>query len=309
MRKTLIHLSAVATLALLCPAPRAHAASKEIIQLQQQVQTLQDMLQRLQQSNDERMGVLQHLVEQSADNMNRMSQTLTSLQQQVQEQSAGGNKVDQLSGQMQSMNDSIDELKSRIARLDKTMQDIQAQLQNVNTQQAGGAQVAQQNGAPGGQQGPGGTDANAAAPAQPPAPPVDQLYQGGLRDYNSAKYDVAAGEFGDVLKYYPQDNLAGNAQFYLGEIAYRQGDYKTAIQNYDTVLEQFAGNPKVPAAQLRKGEAELATNQRDAGIRDLRNLIQRYPQTPEAAQARSRLNGMGIRITPSKPSPSAYRPQ
>lgn len=309
MRKTLIHLTAVATLALLCPAPRAHAASKEIIQLQQQVQTLQDMLQRLQQSNDERMGVLQHLVEQSADNMNRMSQTLTSLQQQVQEQSAGGNKVDQLSGQMQSMNDSIDELKSRIARLDKTLQDIQAQLQNVNTQQAGGAQGAQQNGAPVGQQMPGGTDANATAPAQPPAPPVDQLYQGGLRDYNSAKYDVAAGEFGDVLKYYPQDNLAGNAQFYLGEIAYRQGDYKTAIQNYDTVLEQFTGNPKVPAAQLRKGEAELATNQRDAGIRDLRNLIQRYPQTPEAAQARSRLNGMGIRITPSKPSPSAYRPQ
>jgi tol-pal system protein YbgF len=305
MRKTLIQLTAVATLAILCPAPRAHAASKEMIQLQQQVQTLQDTLQRLQQSNDERMGVLQHLVEQTADGVNRMSQTVNSLQQAMQAQSVSGNKVDQLSGQMQSMNDSVDELKSRIAKLDKTLQDIQGQLQNVNSQSAGGGQ---QNGAPGGQQAQQGGDGN-AAPAQPPAPPVDQLYQGGVRDYNSAKYDVAAGEFSDVLKYYPQDNLAGNAQFYLGEIAYRQGDYKTAIQSYDAVLEQFSGNPKVPAAQLRKGEAELATNQRDAGIRDLRNLIQRYPQTPEAAQARSRLNGMGVRITPPKPSPSAYQPQ
>src|SRR5246127_37203 len=206
---------------------------------------------------------------------------------------------------MQGLNDSVDELKSRIARVDKTLQDIQAQMQNVNSQPAGGGQ---QSGIPGGQQAPGGADGN-AAPAQPPAPPVDQLYQGGLRDYNSAKYDVAAGEFGDVLKYYPQDNLAGNAQFYLGEIAYRQGDYKTAIQRYNAVLEEFSGNPKVPAAQLRKGEAELATNQRDAGVRDLRNLIQRYPQTPEAAQARSRLNGMGVRVTTPKPSPSAYQPQ
>jgi tol-pal system protein YbgF len=306
MRKTLIQITAVATLALLCPVPRANAASKEMIQLQQQVQTLQDMLQRLQQSNDERMGVLQHLVEQTADNVNRMSQAMTTLQQAVQAQNEGnGGKVDQLSGQMQSLNDSVDELKSRIAKVDKTLLDIQAQMQNVNSQPAGGGQ---QNGAPGGQQAQGGGDAN-AAPAQPPAPPIDQLYQGGLRDYNSAKYDVAAGEFSDVLKYYPQDNLAGNAQFYIGEIAYRQGDYKTAIRSYDAVLEQFPGNPKVPAAQLRKGEAELATNQRDAGIRDLRNLIQRYPQSPEAAQARSRLNGMGVRITAPKPSPSAYQPQ
>ncbi|HYK37770.1 tetratricopeptide repeat protein [Alloacidobacterium sp.] len=304
MRKTLIPLTAVATLALLCPVPSAHAASKEMIQLQTQVQTLQDMLQRLQQTNDQRQAVMQHLIEQTADNVNRMSQSIDSMQQAMQTQSANTGKVDQLSGQMQSMNDSIDELKSRVSNLNKTLQDIQAQLQNVNTQQAGGGQPATPNGQPT----PGGTDAN-AAPAQPQAPPVDQLYQGGLRDYNSAKYDVASGEFSDVLKYYPQDNLAGNAQFYLGEIAYRQGDYKTAIKNYDAVLEQFSGNPKVPAAQLRKGEAELATNQRDAGIRDLRNLIQRFPQTPEAAQARSRLNGMGVRITAPKPSPSAYHPE
>ena len=115
MRKNLILFTAVATLALLCPAPSAHAASKEMIQLQQQVQTLQDTLQRLQQSNDERMGVLQHLVEQTADNVNRMSQTMNTLQQAVQAQNEGnGTKVDQLSGQMQGLNDSVDELKSRL---------------------------------------------------------------------------------------------------------------------------------------------------------------------------------------------------
>ena len=129
-----------------------------------------------------------------------------------------------------------------------------------------------------------------------------ELYQGAVRDYNSARYDLAAGEFGDVLKYYPNDDLAGNAQFYLGEIAYRQGKYSDAIKAYNVVLQQFAGNPKAPAAALRKGEAELSLDQRENGIRDLRALIARYPQTPEASQARSRLNGMGVRISASKPS-------
>jgi tol-pal system protein YbgF len=296
MRKTFFPLTAIATFALLLPPSPAFAASKDMIQLQTQVQQLQDMLQHLQTSNDERMGVLQHLVEQTADSVSRMSQTLNSLQQQVQTQNeSGGGKVDQLSGQIQGVNDSIDELKTRMAKLDKTLQDIQSQLQNVNTQQPAGGQPGQPGGAPG----------QPAQPQQPQAPPVDQLYQSALRDYTSARYDVAGGEFSDVIKYYPQDDLAGNAYFYQGEIAYRKGDYPTAIQNYDAVLEQFSGSPKAPAAQLRKGLAELASNQKDAGIRDLRSLITRYPQTPEAAQARSRLNGMGVRLTPAKPS--AYR--
>jgi tol-pal system protein YbgF len=304
MRKTLIPLSAVTALALLLPAPPAHAVSKEMIQLQTQVQQLQDALQHLQQSNDQQMGVLQHLVEQTADSVNRMSQTLTTLQQQVQTQETqGGGKVDQLSGQIQGVNDSIDELKTRMAKLDKSLQDIQSQLQNVNAQPGGmapGGMTAQP-----GQPGQPGPAMGQPGAQQPQAPPVDQLYQSALRDYTSARYDVASGEFGDVIKFYPQDDLAGNAYFYLGEIAYRKGDYPTAIHNYDAVLEQFSGNPKAPAAQLRKGLAELDSNQRDAGIRDLRALIQRYPQTPEAAQGRSRLNGMGVRITPEKPS--AYR--
>jgi tol-pal system protein YbgF len=297
MRKSLLPLSAVAGLALLLPAAPAHAVSKEMIQLQTQVQQLQDMIQHLQTSNDQNMGVLQHLIEQTADSVNRMSQTLNTLQQEVQAQNGQGGKVDQLSGQIQNVNDSVDELKTRIAKLDKTLQDINTQPAVAQPGQPGQPVV--------GQPGEPGQAPVQQQPQQPQAPPVDQLYQGALRDYTSARYDVASGEFGDVIKYYPQDDLAGNAYFYLGEISYRKGDYPTAIQNYDAVLEQFAGSPKAPAAQLRKGLAEIDSNQRDAGIRDLRSLIQRYPQTPEAAQARSRLNGMGVRITPAKPS--AYR--
>jgi tol-pal system protein YbgF len=312
MPKNFLRLTAILSAALLLPIPQAHAVSKEIIQLQTQVQQLQDMLQHLQQSNDERMGVLQHLVEQTADNVNRMSTTMNTLSEAVKNQNdATSAKVDGVSGQVQSLNDSVDELKSRIANLNKQLADMQAQMQNIPQN---GAQPGAQPGGQAMQPAPGGgaqdQGQQAQQPAQPPAPqapPVDQLYQSGLRDYNSARYDVATSEFSDVLKFYPQDQLAGNAQFYLGEIAYRQGDFKNAIKGYDVVLEQYGGNPKIPAAQLRKGESYLALNQRDAGVRELRALIQRYPQTPEAQQARSRLNALGVRIVATKPSP--YQPR
>ena len=154
--------------------------------------------------------------------------------------------------------------------------------------------------APSGQPGaPGGLPTAGGAPQQPinQAPPLQETMQSALRDYNAGKYQLAGGEFQDVIHNYPLDDDAGTAQFYLGEIAYQQKNYDAAVNAYNVVLENFAGNAKAPAAELHKGLALLALNKRDAGIHELRLLIQRHPRTPEAAAARSKLNGMGVRIT------------
>jgi tol-pal system protein YbgF len=298
--KTLRFPALVLAVLLLSCLP-AHAASKEIVELQTQVAQLLEMVQRLQSTVDSRFGLVQHLVEQSTDTVNQMNSTVTLLQTKLNAQSeANGSKLDAVSGQVQSMNDSVDELKSRMAKLTKQMQDIQAQLQTQQAQMAAGAPPV---GAPAGQPGtPGQPPAADGAPVQPAAaqaPPLDDTYQSGLRDYNAAHYDLAASEFNDVLQYYPKEDLAGNAQFYLGEIAYRQQKYKDAIKFYNAVLEDFAGSPKAPAAQLRKGLALLQLNQKESGVHELRLLIQRYPQTPESLQARSKLNAMGVKINPS----------
>ncbi|MGB9408084.1 MAG: tetratricopeptide repeat protein, partial [Terracidiphilus sp.] len=87
------------------------------------------------------------------------------------------------------------------------------------------------------------------------------------------------------------------AQFYQGEIDYRQKNYSDAVKAYNAVLEGFPGNAKAPSAQLRKGLALLQMNMKQAAITELRLLIKRHPQTPEAAQARAKLNGMGVKIT------------
>src|ERR1035438_9976303 len=122
---------------------RAHAVSKEIIELQTQVQQLLDMMQRGQSTLDARFGVLQNLAQQTADNATQMTATVNALQQKIAAQSEAGNgKLDSISGQVQSLNDSVDELKSRIAKLDKSVQDLQTQLQNIQNPSAPAATAA-----------------------------------------------------------------------------------------------------------------------------------------------------------------------
>src|SRR5437868_11385607 len=102
-------------LAMLVALP-AHAGTKEqLIQLQTQVQALQDQMARMQQSFDERMGVMKNLIEQSTDNVNKMSANVNTLQQTLQttlqKQNADtSSRVDQVSAQIQALNDSVDEM-------------------------------------------------------------------------------------------------------------------------------------------------------------------------------------------------------
>src|ERR1700712_5014960 len=70
----------------------AFAPNKEMVQLQTQVQQLQDAVARLQQSNDERMGVMKDLVQQSADAVNKLSVNLGSYEKQVQTQQDAQNQ-------------------------------------------------------------------------------------------------------------------------------------------------------------------------------------------------------------------------
>ncbi len=270
---------AVITLMMAASATPAFAVSKEIIQLQTQVQDLADRIAHMQQSFDERMGVMRNLVEQSTDNVNKLSLSLQGMQKQLQQQNSDAQaKVDQVSGQIQTLNDSVDELKARLAKASKQLDDIQSQQQNM-------LQPAQTT--------PG--SAPAAAPVNPAAqaPPADVLYNNALRDYNSARYELALSQFQDYLKFYPTTDLAGNAQYYIADMEYRSGNFEAAVTDYDKVLEQFPGGNKAAAAQLKKGYSLLELGRKDAGVKELNALIQRYPRTIEATQARERLHKLG----------------
>src|ERR1700691_4926878 len=255
----------------------AWGVSKEMIELQTQVQQLQEQMTAMQRSFDERMGVMKNLVEQDTDAINKVTGAITALQGTLlKQQGDQGTHVDQLSGQLQSLNDTLDELKARLAKVSKQLEDMQS------SQQSAGATNAQQ-------------QAQQKEMAQ--APPPDVLYNNALRDYNGAKNDLAIQEFSDYVKYYPNTDLAGNCYFYLGEIQFRQGNYQQAAQSYDQVLQNFPTGTKVASAQLKKGFSLIELGKQDDGVQELRHVIQRYPRSPEALQARERLRKLGVSST------------
>jgi tol-pal system protein YbgF len=252
----------------------AFGVSKEMIQLQTQVQQLQEQMTAMQRSFDERMGVMKNLVEQDTDAANKIAGALTALQTSLQKQQAdSAGHTDQVSGQIQSLNDSIDELKARLTKVSKQLEDLQATQQSLASTQA--TQQAQQK-------------------AEAQAPPPDVLYNNALRDYNGGQNDLASQEFSDYIKFYPNTDFAGNCYYYIGELQFRQGNYQQAVQSYDQVLQNFSGGNKAAAAQLKKGFALIELGKQDDGVAELRHVIQRYPKTPEALQARERLKKLGV---------------
>ena len=259
----------------------AFGVSKEIVQLQTQVQALQDQVARMQQSFDQGMGVMKNLIEQNTDTMNKLATTMTQLQQVLQKQNAdAGTRTDQLSGQLQTLNDSLDELKARLGRVTQQLEAMQQAQQNLQTQQQ-------------------------QQPQQPQAPPPDVLYNNAVRDYNAGNMDLAKQGFGDYVKYYPNTDLAGNALFYVAEIEYRAGNYQAAAQDYDKVLQQFPSGNKAASAQLKKGYSLIELGQKQAGVKELSQLIQRFPRSPEATQARERLRRLGVAPGRARRTPPA----
>jgi tol-pal system protein YbgF len=257
----------------------AFGVNKEMVELQTQVQQLQQQMTAMQRSFDERMGVMNNLVERDTDAVNKAAAALTALQSTLQKQQGDSSShVDQLSGQIQALNDSLDELKARLAKVSKQLEDMQSSQQSLAAQQA--TQQAQQQ-------------------AQAQAPPPDVLYNNALRDYNGAKNDLATQEFSDYIKFYPNTDLAGNAYFYLGELQFRAGNYERAAQSYDQVLQNFPSGSKAASAQLKKGFSLIELGKQDDGVQELRHVIQRYPRSNEALQARERLRKLGV--SPARP--------
>jgi tol-pal system protein YbgF len=239
------------------------------------------------------------LIEQSSDSVNRLNSTMSSLQKSVQDvQANSGTRLDTMSTQVQGLSDNLEEIKSRLGKLNQQLVDLQNSVQNIDSRLAGGQPSSTPSGA-GGAPGPGSASLAPSSGSSGPAPSADTLYSNGLRDLTSGKYDLAHSEFQDYLKYYGDTDLASNAQFWLGEIAYAQKNYDGAVQEYDKVINNYPRSFKLAPAHLKKGMALLELGQKNSGVKELREVVKRYPGTEEERRARAKLKDMGVAVSAS----------
>lgn len=279
--------------ALFTPQP-AGAVSKEMIELQQQVTQILQAQQDLRSTVDGNNAALRTLVQQSLDSVNRLSGEMGAVQKSVQEVQANtGSRIDTMTQQSQGLSDNLQDVQARVGKLSQQLTDMQNLLQSIDAKVSGGAPVG--NSANPGPGAVGNSESSAPSPSASGRPSIsaDTLYQNGLRDWSTGKSDLAHQEFSDYIQNFPSNDLAGNAQFYLGEIAYAQGDYKTAISSYDTVLGNYPKSFKLAASLLKKASAEIELGMKASGIRDLREVERRFPGSDEARRAQAKLRDVG----------------
>lgn len=276
------------------PRP-ATAVSREMIELQSNVTALLQGQKDLATQMTQDHTVMKTLVEQSNDNVGKLNATMSAVQKSVQDvQANSGARLDTMSTQVQGLSDNLEEIKSRLGKLNQQIVDLQNTVQSLDAKISGGSPSGSGATAPGASGYPAG---GGAAGAGGPAPSANTLYENGLRDITSGKYDLARSEFQDYLKYYSDTDLASNAQFYLGEIAYSQKQYEQAVSEYDKVITNYPKSFKLGPSHLKKGLALVELNQKTAGIKELREVVKRYPGSDEDRRARAKLKELGAPST------------
>jgi tol-pal system protein YbgF len=121
---------------------------------------------------------------------------------------------------------------------------------------------------------------------------VKKDYEAARGALESKDYRGAIGQFREFLKKHPKSNLADNAQYWIGECYYALREFDQAILEFDTVRRKYPRGDKVPGALLKQGFAFAELGDKIDARLILKELTDRYPQSPEAVKAVEKLKAL-----------------
>lgn len=122
---------------------------------------------------------------------------------------------------------------------------------------------------------------------------AEDTYRAAYLDVTRGNYDLAAPAFRDYLTKNPTGTRAPEAHYYLGECEYANGRWLEAAGQYQQVVRDYPKARLVPAAYLKMGHSYTQLEERGLAEQAYRVLIEKYPNSEEAKQARASLNELG----------------
>jgi tol-pal system protein YbgF len=213
----------------------------------------------------------------------------------------------------------IEELGHRIGqleqRLDKVLTDLEYRMSRIEGGQppaAAGGDASPPAQARPASPAAGGAPPAAAGPApsrRQPAPPpaarggsppegsAEEQYAyafGLLRQANYPAAEVALQEF---LRRHPDDKLAENARYWLGETYYVRRDYVKAAETFLEAYQKSKTGPKAADSLLKLGMALGQLGKKEEACTTFRELDRAIPDAPERVKEKSRQerNRLGCR--------------
>lgn len=128
----------------------------------------------------------------------------------------------------------------------------------------------------------GGNDTMAAV-SPPGNTPRDQFDLGygyvQRKDYASAEQT-----FRDFLQRYPNDRMASDANYWLGETLFQRQRYQDAAEAYLVVTTKYETSGRAPDALLRLGQALAAIGQKEMACASFAEVGRKYPRSSVAVK-------------------------
>jgi tol-pal system protein YbgF len=193
-------------------------------------------------------------------------------------------RLDAIEAQMRLLRGELEELQNSNDMLRKQQRDLYADLDRRLS--------ALQSGAKGAAAGVAGSTDGTAGGAGADSGGDQAAYTRAFDALKSTDYAGAITRFRDFLRAYPQSQLAGNAQYWLGEAYYVTHDYDNAAAAFRAVGEQYPQSPKVPDALLKLGVTQIDQKKPADARATLKQVVQRFPGTDAAKLAASRLQNI-----------------
>jgi tol-pal system protein YbgF len=127
------------------------------------------------------------------------------------------------------------------------------------------------------------------APSASEQSAIRKAYDSGITAYRAGDYQGAIAAFDGIVKRFPRDPLAANAQYWIGDAWFNLRDFKAAAAAQQVLIANYPESPKIPDALLNLGSAYAAQGDNPNARKTFEDLIARFPQTDAAEKAKARL--------------------
>jgi tol-pal system protein YbgF len=284
MRAAFVTSLVVLGLALATPS---YAQNRREMQMMADIRMLQEQTQQLQQQ-------MQTAITQLAD-------ALKAINARIDDQTGSTRKafadqkltVDELSNNLRVVRERVDDTNVRIGSLSQEVEALRLAIPQFPA--AGQPPVPaidpNQPGAP-----TPGEPVPAPAPVAPP-PPVaagpgvspQRMFDTAWSDYTTGQWALCVAGFDQYLRTFPRSELAGDAQFYIGECNFSDGKFTEAVDAYNRVITNYPRSSKVPDSLYKRALALERLSQFDRARESYEMVMKTYPDSEAARLAKQNL--------------------
>lgn len=118
-------------------------------------------------------------------------------------------------------------------------------------------------------------------------PTPRQQYDAAMELLTRAQYSEAQSAFRGFVAANPKDELAGPAQYWVGDIAFTQKDYQSAAKSFADVLKRYSKTAKAPDAMLKLGLSLMELGQKKESCTTLGAIKAKYPNASKTVLDRA----------------------